>query len=746
MKSIRLLSGKLFVWTCLMLLSAAPIQSASLSNGLVTLSFDEATGWPTSFTSGQHELLSGTPSPLWLLRLPDGSPYQLQEPMAVTFTKTATHSMDIRWQAADGLCVTAHIRMTSDSPLTYWSLTLNGGDALRLKEIQYPILSGFRRLSSTGDGADEDLAVSTWLGSLIHAPRSGVNSERPRVTYSWSSPGLLSMQMIALYDNRSGNGLYFASNDTLSYAKTFEIGFESQTTDWCMTNYLPMDQGEKYTMPYEAIAGPFQGDWLSAAAIYRQWARQQRWCRESRFARRLTPRWVTDTDLWIWNRGHSDNVLREAMDLKRRTGRNVNVFWHWWHGCSYDEGFPEYLPPREGRQSFVKAVKQARRKGIHSLVYMNSYQWGNSTASWTRDGAERFAARRFDGGLYSHSFNVFTGRELTPMCMATDFWRNRYASLADSVVNDYGVAGVYMDQACMNLRCFSSEHGHPVGGGNYWVGSFLKLTDEIRRRTPATLAGEGSGEDWIPSLDLFLTLEASRERYLGITNIETIPLYQAVYHDHAITYGSYSSLVYPPYDTLWPAQFRPENCEKSLPDDFNMQFRMEQARAFVWGMQPTLANYHAFLWEEKPKEMDFLMRIVNVRRRAMKYLLHGVFTRVPPLEKPQKEIPLSRISIYAGRSGSTVTATSQTKSMVYAGAWKTEDGAVALAVANIDDMGWKQRLRFTASEYDVPTPCCIYLVTADGRQRLKVCRGEMVDVDLSLAPRDVRVVEFVPVN
>ena len=84
--------------------------------------------------------------------------------------------------------------------------------------------------------------------------------------------------------------------------------------------------------------------------------------------------------------------------------------------------------------------------------------------------------------------------------------------------------------------------------------------------------------------------------------------------------------------------------------------------------------------------------------------------------------------------------------MVYAGAWKTEDGAVALAVANIDDMGWKQRLRFTASEYDVSTPCCIYLVTANGRQRLKVCRGEMVDVDLSLAPRDVQVVEFVPVN
>ena len=298
----------------------------------------------------------------------------------------------------------------------------------------------------------------------------------------------------------------------------------------------------------------------------------------------------------------------------------------------------------------------------------------------------------------------------------------------------------------MNMRCYAEGHGHSPGGGNYWVNSFQKLTEEIRHRAPATLAGEGSGEDWIPSLDLFLTLEASRERYLGITDIETIPLYQAVYHDCAITYGSYSSLVYPPYDDLWPEEYRPTNRETSLPDEFNMQFRMEQARAYVWGMQPTLANYHSFLWEQKPKEMDFLMKIVEVRRRALKYLLHGVYTRVPPLELPESDVNLSRISIYAGRSGSTVTSAQKSEPMVYAGAWRSADGAVALALANISDEEWNQHLSFAAADYSIPQPCRIYFISPNGRRRGPICRKGMVEVDLHLVPRDVQVVEFVPLK
>ena len=728
------------IWICLFCLLPEQVSSITIGNKLVSLSFDEATGRLTSFkdeVSGR-ELLAQTASPLWQIWLKDGSRYQPAEPIRVE-TLPSPNALDISWCMEDGLRVAAKIRLDENSPLVRWRLQINNVPA-QANEIQFPIISGMAK--TEGDG-DEELAVSTWLGSLIHAPRSQVNPSRPRVSYSWQSPGSLSMQMMALYGCQ-GDGLYFASNDTLSYAKSYEIGFDSLTTDWRMTHYPPQNGASDYAMPYEALVGPFRGDWLSAAAIYRQWARAQRWCRESRLLGGQTPRWVLDTDLWIWNRGRSENVLGEAADLKRRTGKRVNVFWHWWHGCSYDEGFPEYLPPREGQASFVRAVGQAHRKGIHCLTYMNSFQWGNSTESWERLGAERYAARDIGGGMYSHAFNVFTGRELTPMCMATGFWRNHYASLADSVVNRYGVDGVYMDQACMNLRCYAEGHGHAPGGGNYWMSSFRKLTEQIRHRAPATLAGEGSGEDWIPALDLFLTLEASRERYLGITDIETIPLYQAVYHDCAITFGSYSSLVYPPYDDLWPDEFRPQNRETSLPDEFNMQFRMEQARAFVWGMQPTLANYHGFLWDEKPREMEFLMRLVAVRHRALKYLLHGVYTRVPPLEVPRSDISLSRISIYAGRTGSTVTSATKSEPTIYSGAWRAADGSVALALANISDEEWTCHLRFPAAEYDIPQPCRIYVIGPDGRRRGAECSGGMVEADLSLAPRDVQVVEFVP--
>jgi hypothetical protein len=244
-------------------------------------------------------------------------------------------------------------------------------------------------------------------------------------------------------------------------------------------------------------------------------------------------------------------------------------------------------------------------------------------------------------------------------------------------------------------------------------------------------------------LDIFLTLEASRERYLGLTNTETIPLYQAVYHDYAITFGSYSSLVYPPYDDLWPDEYRPANREQSLPEDFNMQFRMEQARAFVWGMQPTLANCHDFLWDEKPREMEFLRRLVRVRRRALKYLLYGVYTRAPQLDIPTREITLSRISIYAGRQGSTVTQDSRPEPMVYAGAWQAKDGSLGLALANIADGEWSQRLCLDPSEYNLPPRCKVYVIDEYGSHKLLSMNGP-TDIPVSMGPRDAKVIVFEP--
>lgn len=110
---------------------------------------------------------------------------------------------------------------------------------------------------------------------------------------------------------------------------------------------------------------------------------------------------------------------------------------------------------------------------------------------------------------------------------------------------------------------FDKNHGHPVGGGNYWLEGFGKPGNQIRSKlsniNEPVLGGEGCGESWMPYIDLFFTLQVSRERYAGVNEWETIPFYQAVYHQYSITYGNYSSLLVPPYDEMWPKKFAPEN-------------------------------------------------------------------------------------------------------------------------------------------------------------------------------------------
>jgi len=715
-----------------------------LENEHLRLSFNEKTGQLVSLqkpdTKREYIDHDAVTSPLWILRKADGSNLLEKEPLFLGFSRNDDKSLTMKWKCEHGLTVCASVRLDDKKAFSYWNIKLEGIGTQPLYDIRYPILQGLRKMNN------EDMAVSSWLGSLVHNPRSSLSQNHPKRHFSCESPGYLSMQMVTLYDRAHG-GLYFGSNDTLSFSKRYEFTLDTIHTEYCMT-HTPAYQSANntYQPTYEAIVGIFEGDWFSAARIYREWATKQKWCRESRFRNGQTPQWAEKTGMWIWNRGHSSNVLSEARHLRKKWNIPISVFWHWWHGCSYDEGFPEYLPPREGCASFKKAVKDAEHDGVHCLVYMNSYQWGNSTKSWTEEGAEKFSARQINGNTYSHAFNIFTGRQLTPMCMATSFWRDKYAQLADSAICQYGVGGIYMDQACSSMKCYNNEHGHPIGGGNYWVTGFKDLTMAIRTgadagKRKATLAGEGSGEDWIPYLDLFLTLETSRERYLGVGDTETIPLYQAVYHDYAITYGSYSSLVYPPYYDLWPEKFRPSNREKPLPDEFNMQFRMEQARAFVWGMQPTLANYHATLDVEKKDEIEFLHQLVQLRQKSLKYLLYGVYERKPSIEIPTKEIDLSRISIYAGRNGNTVTQSRKKVPLLYCGAWKAKDGSLAICFANIADQRLPIRFNLDTEEYGLEGKHKIYLRTTHGRRLLKKSKDKIFHIETTVNGRDACVIE-----
>ena len=702
----------------------------TLENGRVRVVFDCATGWPVSMTDKAEgaELLEDS-IPLWELR--DARDSVLKEDATFIGCRRKSGELQLRWKTGSGIRVKAQVRLAPGDSLVHWGISVAGLEPG--SSVRYPILD-FKKLDN------EDFAFPSWLGRVEKNPRSGLGPEKPLIRFSTDSPGQLSMQFMAAYDRDGSRGLYLAANDTLSFTKTFTVELDSTRTRFYLSHYPALRGPSKAWDPgYEVITGPMRGDWLTAAQLYRQWAVKQRWCRESRLSQRRIEDWALRTGIWVWNRGRSDNVLAEALHLQQESGLPVSVLWHWWCNCGHDDDFPHYLPPREGVDSFRSAVQDAANQGVHALVYMNSFEWGTSTPEWPE--AQPYALRTRDGSFRAVTSNTFTGHTIAAMCLHEDFWTDRYAAMADTVLREYGIGGIYMDEACTNLRCYDPAHGHGIGGGNYWVEDFNGLASRIRAQAGRTvLAGEGSGEDWIPSLDLFLTLGVSRERYIG-GDAEPTPLFQAVYHDYAITFGSYSSLVYPPFDEHWPAELRPEGCETLLPERFNLQFRMEQARALVYGMQPSIANYHAFLDEARSREMDFALLLARTRMRYLDYLLYGRMERVPSMTVPTAEADISKVSIYA-RDGQSAARITKEIPLLYTGMWRSPEGGLALFIVNIGEESLPVVFSFDPAEYGLPTTCQALLTSESGSEVIARTSEGPQNVSATLPARSIRIITF----
>jgi hypothetical protein len=333
-------------------------------------------------------------------------------------------------------------------------------------------------------------------------------------------------------------------------------------------------------------------------------------------------------------------------------------------------------------------VARAHQAGLHAIVYMNQRLWCVETPSWTRENAERWAVRERDGSVRKETYNVFNPIPCAPMDISTKFWRDKYAGIADTVIHDYGIDGIYMDQAVLSLACWSADHGHPVGGGHYWMDGFRELARDLRRRAkgrPTAYAGEGGGESWLPDLDAFLTLQVSQERYIDpASGWEPLPLFQAVYHPYAVTYGTYGSLTWPPYDELWPAESRPANALTLLDAKYRQQYLLEQARMFVWGMQPTIANFLPEQLTARRAEIDYLARLARLRYGVRHWFQDGTMLRTPPVRVDSASVLMSRVSIYAARRGGATEATARSP-LVLAGGWRAKDGRVLFALASIAD-------------------------------------------------------------
>jgi len=714
--------------------AVAGAQELRLGNGHASVAFHPETGALTALddaATGHRHIAPGAVLDLWTLRTADGA--AIGPSAAGSFSASAVDGgLELVWgdfgiDAAPDLRVAAAVAFLDghDTAIT-WRIRVDGLGQLAMADLVYP------RIGPLAPQDDEALAVPIWMGERLTGPRAHLGGRR-----DWAYPGVMSLQCLAYYRD-GGPGLFLASDDTANFGKRWAVAAEPLTLELIHTPSA--DTAASYAPPYAAVTGVFEGDWFTAAEAYRAFSWNQ--ARMSRLVQGGVPAWVEDTAAWVWNRGRSENVLGPAAVLQEALGLPVSVFWHWWHGCPYDAGFPEYLPPREGTEPFRAAMDRAHAAGLHALVYMNQRLWCLPTESWEREGAEAYAVKGADGEIHPEVYNVFTQTPCAPMCIGTAFWRNTYAGLATEAFHTLAVDGIYMDQACLSLPCYDPAHGHPLGGGTYWVEGFKSLAADIRSGSSGiALAGEGAGEAWLPHLDLMLTLQVSKERYSGAQAWQPIPFFQAAYGGQAIYYGNYASLTAPPYDELWPAEFAPETPLALLDAKYAIQFRLEQARAFLWGLQPTVSNFRPSHLEARRDEMAFFMRLARLRHAARAYFQYGTMLRPPALDVPEIELPMSRLSIYAGQRGG-VTEFAGRAPAVLASAWQAADGGVAVALVNISGEDRSVTLPLDPAAYPMTPDAAVHRITPEGTEPFDGYDAESRRLTIGLPAQDAAVITF----
>jgi hypothetical protein len=674
---------------------ASVTDTVRFANRRLSLGFDGNTGALVDMTdvaTGQH-LLRGPGGDLWRIELFEGG--KVITPANARSFKATHYSgrrgVHLAWSdfglaEAPSMRVVVSITMSDEQqPMSDWRIALDSTGTVKVEQVRFPRIEGIARQP------DEELIAPRWMGALARNPQSVLTDTagKPR-RLQFDYPGAASLQLIALYA-RNGAGFYAATDDTLAFRKSFAVWSAADSSrgyELLQPLENPQIAHGHWSTGYDAVIGTFQGDWYDAAEHYRAWGTQQRWARESRLKRGVVPPWLLQTGMWVWNRGASPKVLPPARALQDALGLPVSVFWHWWHNGPYDTSFPDYLPPREGADAFTRAVADADAAGLHAMVYMNQRLWCTHMPSWGPRAAAA-AVKERDGRIREEVYNIFDPKPCATMDVTQPYWRDTYAGIADTVLDDYGVHGIYMDQAVLSLICWDPTHGHPLGGGNYWIHGFNALAHQIRTNAkpgrPVLLAGEGAGEPWLPELDLMLTLQVSQERYSAPNSgWEPIPLFQAVYHAYGVTYGSYSSLVLPPYDDLWPKATTPADTLALFDLRFRRQFDLEQARSFVWGLQPTIANFRVSQLTDRPTETAYMMNLARLRARVPEFLLRGTFMRPPTLRVPDATLDLSRVSIYAARAGGPTMSQASYPGAI-AGAWRAANGDIAIAVASILD-------------------------------------------------------------
>ena len=602
-------------------------------------------------------------------------------------------SLQMTWErctvgdAVGALDVVVAVSAANDSGLTRWRLRLNNrSERYGLWEIRFP------RIASIGPRGY--VCVPRKWGTVYEVPLAG-SGYRAR----YPSGGAFG-QLVCYW--REQSGLYLGAHDGAAGVKELSVTADGADCVRYELNTFPGDMGvpkPKRDLGYDVAVGAFRGDWFEAAKIYRQWAIRQFWCRKGPIVSRDDmPQWFKECALCFRPGGVPAKVGPMLERLAAAFEMPAVCHWYSWHQIPFDNDYPEYFPVRPG---FKEAVAQAQAVGARIMPYINGHLWDTDTKSWQVENGRSAAALRPDGGLYIERWSK---QEHAAMCPHTQLWKRKMREIAVRLVGEYRVKGLYLDQigAASPRLCFARDHGHPLGGGDFWSRGYDELLAELRAAAHAI------------DPDFIMTTESHAEPYLAqldghlmcnLVGADQVPLYAAIYAGYTQTFGRHGEVGNP------------------------AAFAMEHGQAFAFGSMMGRVNSEALLQPDKARLLAYLESLARLRRDYRDFMAFGEMLRPPCL------------------GGGIPTVSAQWKSKtrdhvrmpaIQCSAWRAPDGRIGLFFTNVADETVAFAHEFVPHAYDLPIDAAMSVATerSSGERNQAQTRGREVMLKYRLKPQE----------
>ncbi len=438
------------------------------------------------------------------------------------------------------------------------------------------------------------------------------------------------MAWMAIWDN-TGNGLYYGIHDDQATQKYLVFQTNRQGTGLEMSgDYVAQNKtlpANSWKIPSVTHLEGIEGDWYDGALIYRDWVRKNaKWYPQLGSEGRMdTPRWMKSLPVWCLGGGpEPDKVPAQIKEFKQAFGVPGGLHWYNWHQIPFDNDYPHFLPARKG---FKEAVLEIQKEGdFHVMPYINGRLWDSRDKEMDdyqfTSVALKGVSKKEDGSpcLESYSSKEKDGSkvQLGAMCPTTPVWQNKVHENVLRIMNEEGVDGVYIDQVAASATtfCMDPNHGHPLGGGNWWCPGYWTMLKRIRTDMKQEvddypLCAEEK-QLFVNNPDLLknriLTTECNQEPYIHIFDgyltwhwqfPNSVPAFSAVYGGTIQLFGrSYAGNT--------------------------MAWRMKAAESLVYGEQLGWWDWSII---KDPQKMVYIKPLVRFRYHNAPYFYKGEMAR-----------------------------------------------------------------------------------------------------------------------